>query len=662
MSKKKKYNPQSAVPDKTQTVASVSEKAKPAADWSMTGFRFQAVFLAFLGFLFYANTIGNGSAFDDRLVIINNEYVQSGLAGIPKILTGESYESFSKKQNMGNPLSGGRYRPLSIVTFAVEQQFLGLPDPAGTEQKLTAESQKKLREKQENDMHPRHFVNVALYLLLCVVLLYLFRNMIFPGNPVAAFMATLLFLIHPIHTEVVANVKSRDELLSLLFIAATLIFAFQFQTEGKKRNRTLAFATFFLALLAKEYAVMLIILLPVFLYVTHGGTIKLLFSTIAPYCIPLGIYLALRFMSVGAASPNADAEIMNNPYLYATASGKWASIILVLLRYVGLLLWPAHLSADYSFRQLPYASFANPAVWVSIGFYIAVMVAGIYLILKRHTLGFAIACYLLFLAPVCNIFLNVGAPMGERLVFHSSVGVALTAGWLLGKAWERMATLPAGKYGIAAVVTVLVVLADFKTIARNRDWQSDATLFLRDVQTCPNSIITNCNAGAAMLDKADLTNDPAAKKRALDSGMNYLSKAIALHPKYILAYINRGLIYVHLNDFDKALADCDTINKYNPQNPAAAYLCYAVSDHYFQLGMSNGRSGNATQAIENFRMGTRALPSDADLWYNLGYAYFTANRPDEAYKAFARALSIRPNHPQARNMINQLQKNRPAGQ
>ena len=176
--------------------------------------KLQSLVLVVLGLLFYANSFTNGYAFDDGIVIQHNNYVQEGLRGIPRIFATDVYESFYAQMNAEQQLSGGRYRPLSVVTFALEQQLFG----------------SKEKVKPENDVaFVRHFMNVFLYILSVVFLLHLLREHILPESPHAAFLACLLFLIHPLHTEVIANVKSRDEVLSFLFIVLTFTAVFRYR-------------------------------------------------------------------------------------------------------------------------------------------------------------------------------------------------------------------------------------------------------------------------------------------------------------------------------------------------------------------------------------------------------------------------------------------------
>ena len=185
---------------------------------SFDKFWLQCAALVIIGFCFYANSFVNGYALDDGIVIQKNDYVQQGFKGISKIMKTDAYDSFYRSMNAKQQLSGGRYRPLSVVTFAIEQQLFGSNE----------------KEKPENDVAMvRHIMNVVFYILSLVFLLYFLQTFVFKDTPLVAFLTCLIFLIHPIHTEVISNVKSRDEILSFLFIILTFISAFGFR-ETKK--------------------------------------------------------------------------------------------------------------------------------------------------------------------------------------------------------------------------------------------------------------------------------------------------------------------------------------------------------------------------------------------------------------------------------------------
>ena len=319
------------------------------SDW--TSFKMQAVILAFIGLVFYANSFKNEYALDDGIVIQNNDYVQDGFRGIPKIMSTDAYESFYRHMGAKQQLSGGRYRPLSVVTFAIEQQIFG-----------SSAEVKPL----DDAATVRHFMNVIYYILSVLFLFYLLRNYIFKENHLAAFVATLIFLIHPMHTEVVANVKSRDEILSFLFIVLTFISVFKYR-EGKGGSH-LAFGLlfYFLALLSKEYAVTLLILLPMLLYIVLKDSFAKSILVTLPFLAVALLYIAIRYKIVGAGAKFENPDVLNNPYIYADPTQKLATRIEVLLRYLKLLFYPNPLSSDYSYSTIPFVDFGSSAVWASI--------------------------------------------------------------------------------------------------------------------------------------------------------------------------------------------------------------------------------------------------------------------------------------------------------
>ena len=206
-------------------------------------FKIKCLILFLLSFAFYFNTLQNGYLLDDNLAIVYNDYVQEGITGIPKILTNDSYISWMKKSGMDrHKLSGGRYRPLSIVVFAIEHTIFG-------ESALM-----------------RHLMNVLFFSALLIVMLWFLDKFLLnhiAGGGDIAFLSVLLFAIHPIHIEAVANIKSLDEILSLLFILLTFIFSLRYIKQNKMQDLIIGLICYLLSLFAKEYGIMLFILLPV---------------------------------------------------------------------------------------------------------------------------------------------------------------------------------------------------------------------------------------------------------------------------------------------------------------------------------------------------------------------------------------------------------------
>ena len=625
-----------------------ASKKSSKGNFSILGFRVQAIILAVIGFVFYCNTFSNESAFDDRMAIVDNEYVQQGFAGIPSILSKDAYQSYLEHRNGSNQLAGGRYRPLSLITFAIEQQFMGVAndEPGNARETRIAE-----------EMHTRHVVNVVLYILSVIVLLYFLRHVVFPNEPVIAFITALLFTIHPIHTEVVANVKSRDEILSVLFISLTFIKAFRYYDHRKMRDLLLALLYFFLALLSKEYAVTLVVLLPLAFYIFRTeGFAKSIKGTL-PYLAPFVIYLLLRYTAVIAMAEGAEQNVMNNPYLFATGAQKTATEIMILLDYLRLLIFPNVLAADYSYNQIPYTGFLNPIVLLSLAVHVALVVAMGVLIAKRHVLGFAIAIYLVNLALVSNVLFNIGAPMGERLIYHSSVGFCMAIAFLVYIGLKRIKQPSIANAGLTGPMVILTALCGFKTIERNKDWKNDETLFMADVKKVPNSVLANNNAAAACMNFAKRNReDVAVRNEWFQKAVAYFDKAIAIYPKHTLSYLNRGLCYFNMGMPDKALPDWDTARKYSPNEQNLPKYLTTAGKYFYDQGRNYTSKNMPDFAIIAYKKCVDATPEIPEAWYSLGISYIAVGKQSDAKHSLGKALQLAPNTPEVQKAWEQVKE------
>jgi protein O-mannosyl-transferase len=614
----------------------------------LPGFLVQAIIIALIGVGFYYNSTNNEYALDDGIVIVQNEFVQEGLSGIDDILGKDAFHSYySQMGGGGQELSGGRYRPLSIVTFAIEQEILG---------KDTDPKTPYVRAEEEGLTWLRHFVNVLLYAFSGVVLLYLLSKYIFRNNPDVAFLATLIFIIHPIHTEAVANTKSRDEIMSLLFITLTLISVLRYHASQKTSVLVWGGLFFFLALLSKEYAITLLGLIPILLYVHNRYSMsKALYSTLPFFAIAI-VYIFIRVGAVGMTSKDSP-EVLNNPYLYASSIEKVATKIYMPWNYIRLLFWPDPLSSDYSYAHYAYRKMGDPMVWASLLIHLGIVITGFVLLVRRHILAFAIFFYLFNLALVANFGFNIGATMGERLIYHSSLGFVLVIAYLTVEGFSRLsAPLMAKRLTLGAATLAIVALSGYKVVNRNPDWENDYTLFTKDVNTVPNSVLANGNAGAQYINSADWPESRAdsalvkpgeltpTQRRLIEKGIGYLQHAVTIHPKYVNGYLNLGLGHYKLGNYDKAGQNWAMAYKYFPSNPYLKNYSGLLLGKAFQLGSEK----KYNEAIVLMEHAANINPNDPEIWYNLGGAYFSVQRFDKSREAWNRCLQLKPDHADAK--------------
>ncbi len=661
-----------------------------------------------------------------------------GFKGLKGIMTRDAYDSYYRQLNTTNQLKGGRFRPLSIITFAVEQQFLGAVRPDDVDSVLkqaisygvSGPNQKVLI----HNMNVRHVFNVLWYMLGAVVLLYFLRYIPFAGYPLVAFVATLIFTAHPIHTEVVANVKSRDEIMSLLFMCLTFVFSFKYEEEPyKKWLLGLSMLSFFCAFLSKEYAITMMALLPLAFYIFRGYSLFRSLGTILPHLVVFTIYLAVRLYAVTPheedGGPNAgmilaglvgagfaiytymrpakagktdlevlfsrglfflpyfliaalylynayDAmppvvesagkEVLNNPYVYATEAQKKATEISSSLYYIKFLFFPHPLSADYSYAQIPYKDFSHWSVWLSALVHIGI-VALMFLFLPKHgadrsvaapkqatgkaIICFAVAFYMTHLLLVNNLVFDIGATLGERLIYHSSVGFAMIIAWLLVKGTERIQ--PAGQTILAGAMVVIIGLFGFKTIDRNQYWKNDSSLFSEDIKTVPNSVLVNANVAASYITLADYAKDEAEKKKYLTDAVKILDHTLTIHDKFVAAYLNRAIAWYKLGDMDKSEESLVQVKRLYPTYPTLPGMYKLLCDHYLKIGWDqHGKMGDYAGAIEVYKKGLRVDSTNVDLWYNMGGAFYTNKQFPEAVACFQHAVQLDPKNPQVRSGLN----------
>lgn len=710
-------------------------------------FKPQAIIVSLLALVVYFNSFVNEFAHDDGIVIVKNEYVLEGFAGIKSILTKDAYDSYYRQLNTTNQLEGGRYRPLSIITFAIEQQFMGPVPVEGVDSVLKKTIAYGVagpeQQKLVGEMHVRHVINVLWYVLSVVTLLYFLRYIVFKNNTLMALVATIIFAVHPIHTEVVANVKSRDEIMSLLFMCLTFIFAFKYEENRKDYKMLFAgLLSYFLAFLSKEYAITVVALLPLALYIFGQYSIPRSIAAIIPYLVVITIYFGLRInvlapldtsidndssnspvltlfpklAAVGAISAfffymrsaqkhvpdkklfsqtvlqflpylaiisvyllvrkqaippvtaSAAKEVLNNPYLFAEGNQKLATEIATSLNYLKLLIFPHPLSADYSYATIAYKDFTHPLVWLSLLVHLG-MVALMFAFFPirralpavpsvtpgrmesaggRGIICFAIAFYLIHLLLVCNIIFDIGATMGERLIYHSSVGFAIAVAYLMVKGFEKIQSEQVRLKALSGVMGVIVLLFSIKTIARNADWKNDHTLFTADLKTVPNSVLVNANVAASYITLADLQKNEKDRLHYLNESIRILDHTLQLHKTFVAGYLNRGIAWFKLGDVDKAKANVDSVKKFYPSYPTLPGMYKLISDHYLRNGWeSYGKVGKYAEAVEEYKKGLAIDSFNVDLWYNMGGAYYTNKQFPEAVNSFQMALRLQPTNVQA---------------
>lgn len=624
------------------------------------------VIITLLGFVLYANTLNHEYALDDDMLVVSNSYVLQGTAGVADIMKTDVYDSYNKANQAEANLAGGRFRPLSLVTFAIEQQFIGTyPDgmkdnswdinhngKGDAFEDLNKDGRFTIYDAKIKGMGLRHLNNILFYVLsMCMLYLFL-STYVFKEQKIGALLCTLLFLVHPLHTEVVANVKSRDEILSLLFMITTLYFGFRYAEVKGLKNMVLTLLCFFLAMLSKEYGVILLVLFPAAIYVLLKD-IKVIdqLPLMLGMLVVFGIYFAMRSQTtIGLDEAKETGELLNNPYLNASAAEARATKIYINLKYFLLMLFPLNLSCDYSYNAIPYRSFASLEVWLSIALLLGLALATLWAFRQRSWFLFPLLLWLLPLMMINNFFFNIGATMGERLVYHSSLGVCLLLMGGLYHLLRRINKLQISTW-IAGILLPIILLYGAGTFARNPDWKNNQTLYLADIAKYPNSAFLNGNLLAIYGEMAEIPAFAARKQALLDSASAFGYKALEMHPRYILALLNMAQVKSVQQKIDSMVYFNQRLLEISPNDQRVMNQVNNAAGIYYNKGMEFLKANQQDEALKAFLMAHQIKPNDHRPLLFIGNIYLSKNDLNQARSMWQKGLSLSPNDPVLRKAL-----------
>ena len=492
--------------------------------------------------LIYANTLTLHYALDDRMVILESKYtLKGGWESVKAIFTEDTFTGYFGAEH--SIVAGGRYRPMSQLTYMIETQIFG----KSIKEKIgDLDDYYNLHSAGNEDYFyetplpfVNHLMNLIYYILLCL-LIYEVLARIFPQYEgkmwfqSLSLLAVVLFAVHPIHTEVVANVKGRDEIFAMLGAFAALWCSLKYVDTRKWYWLVVSLLAYTFGIFSKENAITFLAVVPLALYYYHNEDKRTAdyFVTLIPLVIGSVFFLYVRYEVLGAMmQPDLTANILNNPYVHSTRAQQIATVLITWGIYLKLLFFPHPLTHDYYPHQIAITDFSNPLVWLLLAGSIALVVYGIWKLKKKTVPAFGILYFIITFSIVSNLLFNVGTFMNERFVFMSSIGFTLVVGWWLYLL--ASSKVPALRKTAVGVTAVVCLLFGVKTFTRNFTWMDDFTLFLTDVKTSDNSIKCNISAGGSCLQIWKKSH----KERDKRDAYRYLDKALKLDDHALNAYL-----------------------------------------------------------------------------------------------------------------------------
>ncbi|MEO8761528.1 MAG: DUF1736 domain-containing protein [Bacteroidia bacterium] len=627
-------------------------------------FNRQILFIIFVfTMLLYSNSIKNNYALDDNYVTVTNvnepgnSRVSKGIRGIPNLFKTHYVEDGEQSYE---------YRPLVLTTFAIEYQFFG------------------------SNPHVSHFISVLLYafscMLLFTILAKLFKNytIIFP------LLITFLFIIHPIHTEVVDNVKCRDELLSFLFgLCATHFFLKSLESKHKHwLFISLMLLFLLLGLLCKQTSILFFGLILLIAYFFSSVNLKKLIWIACLFFITYMSYNLFKEVMVNDVKIIREFVFFENPLYYEHSFLTRIPVVFYTAGYyLKLLVFPYPLCCYYGYNVIPMANWSSITVWFSVIFYLSIGMYALVKLPKKTTLSFGIIVFFIGIFPFVNLIMPVVGIVGERFIYFASLGFCIITARLLCGFFKINITntskLPFLPSSFKLSLSCILLLGSYLTLARNADWKDELTLFRNDVAHFQNSSHLHYILGNKLYDKIYNTPNGAKKNELIaeckfhyKQASEFLQEGIQKYPTDFTSLNNIGMIYMKIFDdapaawpyFKKAMAlnPKERMIQFNvafcceKRNlPDSAILFYekAIATNtsyvhvYLNLHELYLKKHAFIQAINCDKKGIIQIPNYTKLYINLGNALMLNKDTVDAVTQYIKAVDSEPTNIELRTKM-----------
>lgn len=558
------------------------------------------ILIIVLGFGVYANSLKGMFILDDDYLIKNNIYVKNW-AHISKL--------FSEHIGAGSGELSNLYRPIQMLTYMIDYSLW------------------------KSDVRGYHLTNILLHVLAALTLFWLV-NILYDNRLISLF-TSILFLVHPIHTEAVAYISGRADSLALLFMIVSFIFYLKFYNKENLIFYMTAVLSYALALLSKETSLIFPILLILYHY-SFEKRFKL--KLFLPIIILFLINISLRLTVLNFPLPKITSPI---PNLFQ----RIPSFFVAIPNYIKLLILPFNLHMEYGQRLF---RLTHPMAMLGI---LILFTSLTYAFKIRKTHGlifFSVFWFFISLLPVSNIWF-INAYMAEHWLYLPSIGFFLILAKGLSYLYE---TKKLRTFTTLFAVSSLSFYS-FLTVKQNTCWREPIVFYERTLKYAPDSVRMYLNLAnkyigigrqedAASLYRTIIKIDPnyagaynnlavlSFRSGKREDAINLYKKAIELNPNYTDAYNNLAAIYCETGRKEEAINLYNKVLTLNP-NYVPAYVALGVE--YFSQGKQK-------EAIDLLRKAMEINPDYAQAYFNLSVAYFKQGQYELAIENCDKAKAL----------------------
>ncbi len=566
-----------------------------------------------LCFLLYGNTLTNNYSFDDEYVIVNNKKVSKGFSGIPELFKSRYIESST--QNYG-------YRPITLTSFAIEYQFFGA-NPAVS-----------------------HFINLFLYILSCLLIFKILHSLFKNSHWILPLTITILFVVHPIHTEVVNNVKSRDEILCFLFALLALWSAIKYARNEKGIWLFAVFGFMVLSFLSKLSTLTFLAIIPLSLYFFENAGKKVILRLIGVLVLPLVIYRLINTQLI-ETSGSRQLLFIENP-LFVNDIGfvdRIPMAFYTVFYYIKLLFVPNPLISYYGYNHINIVGWDDPFVWLGVVIVLPLAIFAIWKFRTKSILVYGLVFFFVAISMYSNLIKPAVGIIAERFAYIPSLGFCIVLGWLLLRltgvdfSVKNSAFFPRSNIACISVVVILLIGSTVVVLNRNRDWQDLVTLLEHDLKKAPQSVKLNMLLADDLFKSITFKNlSETEKDSIMAKSIYHYNQALRVYPEHTPAHNNLGVLYSLKGEVDEAHQHFLKASQYDTPDART----------YFNLGLSYRANGDRTKAIANLKKSLELNRQDHNVYMNLFNIQYENGDFEDAMRTNLEMFNI---FPQRRNEI-----------
>ncbi|RWS26690.1 transmembrane and TPR repeat-containing protein-like protein [Leptotrombidium deliense] len=558
----------------------------------------------------YSNSLWCDFVFDDISAVVANSDLRSNETSFLDLFLHDFWGTA-----IGLELSHKSYRPLTVLTFRLNYSMHEL-DPFGY-----------------------HLINLVLHTVVTLLFHYFSSKCLFKDEETAV-ISSVLFAVHPIHTEAVTGIVGRAELLAACFYFLALI--------AYTKSQLSLFKIFSIcSLLSKEQGITVLGVCFVYeltqfkswpslkwqkiLNVSEALLRLLLIMTIAISTVSLRIWI------MGGINKFPVFTKYDNPASFEKFPIKHLTYHYLLPLNLSFLLYPYYLCCDWTMKSIPLIKSLYDVrnLWTFI-FYLTLI-----LMLKRSISEFQESkanrrtCILVLIlsmicfpfVPASNLLIPVGFVVAERVLYLPSAGYCL----LIAYGFKNL-RIHNKKTKLFTLFVITTLAFTLKSLQRNNDWKDELSLFSSGIKVNPLNAKLYNNIGHFY-----------EKSKNWQKAIEFFQKARSVQPDDLGASINIARTLINMgeaNSAEKILwsikPHVKKVARMNSQRIVPSYL-----NLWINLGNVISQNFSRLTEAEEVYLELISMRSDfVEAYINLGDVLIKQNRINDAINVYRNALNF----------------------